>query len=103
MKQIQNTNINPVVALLLNIFVLVGIGDMMIGQTTKGVMKLLCSLVGLCLCCFPGLLIVILSHVDLYLSASALQNGESLGENEYKQELLFKIVKLIDKTAVYRG
>lgn len=82
---------------------LVGIGDIMIGQTSKGVMKLICSLVGLCLCCFPGVLVAVLSHVDLFLCASALQRGETLGENEYKQELLYKIVKVIDKTAVYRG
>lgn len=103
MKQITNRNVNPVLALLLNIFVLVGLGDIMIGQNKKGLMVLLCSIVGMCLCCLPGMMVVILSHIDVYLCASALQRGETLGENEYKQQLLFKIVSVIDKTATFRG
>lgn len=103
MKELQNRNANPVLALLLNIFVLPGLGDIMIGQTQKGLMVLVCAFVGTCLCCLPGAVLIILSHIDVYLCATALQRGETLGENEYKQELLFKIVRLIDKNAVYRG
>lgn len=103
MKQIQNRNANPIVALLLNIFILPGLGQMILGQSTKGIMIFLCALIGTCLCCIPGTVVIILSHVDAYLCAAALQRGESLGENEYKQELLFKIVRMIDKSAVYRG
>lgn len=103
MKEIRNPNANPVVALLLNIFVLAGLGDMVIGQNHKGIMVFLCALLGTCMCCVPGILVAVLSHVDVYLCAAALQRGETLGENEYKQELLYKIVKMIDKTAVYRG
>jgi len=103
MKQIQNRDVNPVVALLLNIFVLPGLGDMVIGQTNKGIMVLLCGLLGMCFCCIPGCVIIILSHIDVFLCASALQRGEILLENEYKQEFLYKIVKYIDKSAVYRG
>jgi len=103
MKQIHNTNANPVVSLLLSIFVLLGLGHMVIGQTNKGLMILLCGIIGSCLCCVPGIAVAILGHVDAFQCASALQRGETLGENEYKQELLYKIVKVIDKTAVYRG
>lgn len=103
MKFVARNDVNPIVALLLNVFVLLGLGDIMIGQTNKGLIKLLCAVVGMCACCVPGVLIAILSHIDVYLCATALQRGESLGENEYKQELLYKIVKMIDKSAVYRG
>lgn len=103
MKQIKNKNANPVVALLVNIFVLPGLGQMILGQSNKGIMVFLCALIGTCLCCVPGTVVVILSHVDAYLCASALQQGETLGENEYKQELLYKIVRIIDKSAVYKG
>lgn len=103
MKQIHRPDANPVVALLLNIFVLPGLGDMVIGQTNKGVMVFLCALIGTCLCCVPGWVVAILSHIDTYQCAAALQRGETLGENEYKQEWLFKIVRIIDKSAVYRG
>lgn len=57
----------------------------------------------MCACCAPGVLIAILSHVDVYLCATALQRGDPLGEDEYKQELLYKTVKMIDTIAVYRG
>ena len=103
MKQVRNSNANPVVSLLLNIFVLPGLGEMINGQSQKGIMVFLCAVIGTCLCCIPGTVVIILSHVDVYLCASALQRGETLGENEYKQELLYKIVKIIDKNAVYRG
>jgi TM2 domain-containing membrane protein YozV len=103
MKQLQNSNINPIVPLLLNVFVLPGLGDMMLGQNQKGIMVILCSLVGICLCCVPGAAVIILSHIDVYMCAAALQRGETIGENEYRQELLYKIVKVIDKSATYRG
>jgi TM2 domain-containing membrane protein YozV len=103
MKEIRNPDANPILALLLNIFVLAGLGEMVIGQNRKGITVFLCALLGTCMCCVPGILVVVLSHVDVYLSAAALQRGETLGENEYKQELLYKIVKIFDKTAVYRG
>lgn len=103
MKQIRNPNTNPVVPLLLNVLVLPGLGAMMLGQNQKGIFILLTGFVGMCLCCVPGILVIILSHIDVYLCASALQRGETLGENEYKQELLYKIIKFVDKSAFYRG
>lgn len=103
MKYLRNTSANPVVALLLNIFVLPGLGSMMIGQTHKGLMTLLAAVLGFFLCCIPGTVIVILSHIDAYQCAAALQRGETLGENQYKQELLYKIVHLFDKSAIYLG
>lgn len=75
----------------------------MLGQTKKGITVLLFAIVGTCLCCLPGIAIVVLSHVDVYQCADALNRGEPLEENEYKLELLYKIVSLVDKTAVYRG
>ncbi len=103
MKEIRNPDANPIVAVILNIFVLPGLGSMFIGQTHKGLMELVCVFLGFCLCCIPGVLVTILSHIDAYQCAAALKNGETLGENEYKQELLYKIVKMIDKSATYRG
>ena len=102
MKLVQNRDVNPIVALLANIF-LPGLGDMILGQTNKGIMVFVCSLLGTCLCCVPGIVVNILSHIDVYWCATSLQKGEPLGENEYKQELLFKAVRLIDKNAIYRG
>jgi hypothetical protein len=102
-KFIRNPDINPIAPLLLNILVLAGSGFMVIGQTKKGITLLLSSLVGICLCCLPGVLMVILSHVDLYMCTAALQRGETLQENEYRLEVLYKIVSLYDKTAVFNS
>jgi TM2 domain-containing membrane protein YozV len=103
MANVPPQSMNPVVPLLLNVFVLAGLGDIVLGQTKKGLTVLAFCLAGVCLCCLPGFLLVILSHIDVYMCATALQRGEPLDENEYKLELLYKIVSLVDKTAVYRG
>lgn len=102
-RKLRNPSTNPLVPLLMNIFVLVGSGNMIIGQTKKGLTLLAFSIVGMCMCCVPGVLMVVFSHVDVYMCAAALQKGETLGENEYRLELLYKIVSVIDKTAVYHG
>ena len=47
----------------------------------------------------PGLVIGVLSIIDSYQTAERLQKGEEIGENEYTQPLLFKIMKLVDKEA----
>ena len=102
-KQLRNPSTNPLVPLLMNVFVLVGSGNMIIGQTKKGLTLLAFSLVGMCMCCLPGVLMVVFSHVDVYMCATALQKGETLGENEYRLEILYKVVSVIDKSAVYKG
>jgi hypothetical protein len=37
--------------------------------------------------------------VDAYQTAERLQSGEEIGEDEYSQPLLFKIISLVDKEA----
>lgn len=103
MPNVPPQSTNPIVPLLLNIFVLAGLGDIVLGQTKKGLTVLGFCIVGMCLCCVPGILVAILSHIDVYLCAAALQRGEPLDENEYKQELLYKLVSMVDKSAVFRG
>ncbi|MBP7571485.1 MAG: hypothetical protein KBA95_15600 [Acidobacteria bacterium] len=90
---------NPVVALLLTWFIF-GLGHLLInGQQRKWLFTLIAGIVGSFLCVLPGLVIGVLSIIDSYQTAERLQKGEEIGENEYTQPLLFKIMKLVDKEA----
>lgn len=64
---------------------------------------LLATIVGSCLCLFPGVIVAILGIVDCYSVAKAVSEGQEVGANEFKIELLYKIVRIIDKTATYRA
>jgi hypothetical protein len=96
---IQKPDANPIVAALLTAFVFM-LGHLIInGQQRKWLFNLLANIIGTILCCIPGLVVFVLSVIDSYQTAERLQQGEAIGENEYSQPLLYKIVKIIDKTA----
>jgi uncharacterized membrane protein YedE/YeeE len=98
-KTIKKPDANPVVALLLTWFIF-GLGHLLInGQQRKWLFTLIAGIVGSFLCVLPGLVIGVLSIIDSYQTAERLQKGEEIGENEYTQPLLFKIMKLVDKEA----
>ena len=99
MSTIQKPDANPIVAALLTAFVF-GTGHYFInGQQRKWLFTLLAGVLGSILCCIPGMVIGILSIVDSYQTAERLQAGETIPENEYTSPLLFKAVRIIDKTA----
>ena len=103
MATISKPDANPIVAALLTWFIL-GIGHVVInGQTNKWIMTLVATIIGSILCVLPGIVIAILSVIDSYQTAERLKNGESIPENEYSNELLFKICKIIDKKATFKG
>ncbi len=98
-KTIKKPDANPVVALLLTWFIF-GLGHLLInGQQRKWLFTLIAGIIGSFLCVLPGLVIGVLSIIDSYQTAERLQKGEEIGENEYTQPLLFKIMKLVDKEA----
>jgi len=79
------------------------LGYILLGQAKKGMFVLLATIVGSCLCLFPGVIVAILGVVDSYNVAKAVSEGQQVGANEFKIELLYKIVRIIDKTATYRA
>ena len=98
-NRISKPDANPIVAAILTYFVF-NLGHLIVnGQQRKWIMSLVAIFVGTFLCCLPGTVIAILSAVDSYQTAQRLQSGEELGENEYTNALLYKIVRIIDKTA----
>ena len=102
MAQLQNKNLHPAVAVLLN-WLFPGLGLIILGQSQKGIWILIATIVGSALCGLPGIFIAILGYIDVYQVAEAIQQGAVVDENEYKQELLYKICKLVDKQAIYQS
>jgi hypothetical protein len=101
MAKISKPDANPIVAALLTWFVL-GTGHLIVnGQKTKWIKILIATLIGLVLCCLPGTVIGILSVIDAYKTAQKLQAGKEIDENEYSNELLYKIVSKLHKEAIY--
>jgi uncharacterized membrane protein YqaE (UPF0057 family) len=100
---IHKPDANPILALVLSLFLL-GLGHLVPnGQQRKFLFNLLATLAGTCACFLPGIVIAVLSIVDSYQTALRLQNGESIPENEYTFVPYFKVIKVIDKTATCAG
>jgi len=107
MAQIDpNTKPNPIVAVLGNFFCIL-LGYVLCGQTKKGIMvfavSFLASIATFFVGGLGGMVVGILGLMDVHAVAVALNAGEAVDENEYKQELLHKLVSFIDKTAVLKG
>ena len=117
MAVLENKNINPMAAAIANFCCLMILGYLLLGQARKGVFPLF-TLIGLLiidgilsriigpLILFAAplcLLLAIFVAIDAYQVAEAVQNGEQVDENEYKFEILYKLMRMIDKQAIYNG
>jgi biotin transporter BioY len=99
MSTISKPDANPIVALLLTWFVL-GLGHFLInGQQKKWIFTLVATFIGFILCYLPGLIIMIMSIADSYMTAKRLQSGEEIGEHEYSLPMLYKVCKIMHKEA----
>jgi len=100
MAKISKPDANPVVAALLSL--IWGLGHLVInGQKRKFIKILICQLLGLLACCIGSTIVGVLSIIDAYKTAQKLKAGKEVDENEYSVELLYKIVHMIDKEAIY--
>lgn len=103
MANVENKKTSPVIALVANWLVFGILGYILIGQTNKGIKVLIAAIIGSILCVLPGLVVAILGLVDVFQTAKAIESGEEVDENEYKNELLYKIVKNLHKEAIFKG
>jgi hypothetical protein len=63
-----------------------------------------CTSVGIGLLLWPVLLAIwVLAGFDAYTVAKAVEDGETVDENEYKVELLFKVMSNLHKDAIFNG
>jgi len=103
MSTVSKPNANPIAAALLS-FLIFSLGHLIInGQQSKWIYVLVLTFVGSLLCVLPGIIINILGAIDAYQTAERLKAGETIGENEYSNELLFKICKIVDKKATCKS
>jgi len=72
---------NPIVAAILSLLLLGGVGQLYLGQTKKGVIIIVASL--LLACVGIGLIIPIVGAIDAYMLAEKLQKGESIGDMQW--------------------
>lgn len=72
---------DPILVLVLNLLVAGGVGYIMMGQKTKGIVAIVAWLVLLVVTCGAGSAVVgILAAIDGYLQAQQLQQGKSVGQ-----------------------
>ena len=101
MSKLEPRGLSPIVPAIINAFSYCFLGYIMLGQTTKGVLIGVAASIGFLLCFFPGVFIAVLGAIDAHRIATALEAGEEIDVNQYKQETLYKIMKLVHKEAIY--
>ena len=72
---------NAIVAALLSLILLGGVGQIYLGQTKKGIIIMVVTLILSCI--GIGLITWILGAVDAYMMADKLQKGESIGDMQW--------------------
>ena len=100
MAILENKGKSPVVVALANFCCFGILGYILIGQSSKALLvfiaTIVLSLVGV------GIIISILAIIDGYQVAEAIEKGEEIDENEYKLEILYTIMKIVHKDAIYK-
>ncbi len=99
MANLEKKDSNPTVIGIANLLVFGGLGYLLIGQKDKAIKVIIITAILSCLGGI-GFIVAIFAFLDGVDVAKAVEAGEEVGENEYKNEILFKLMKLIDKEAV---
>jgi len=73
---------DPLLALILSLFLAGGAGQIYLGQTTKGIVIIVVSLV-LSPCFGIGLIPWLVGVIDAYQIAAMLKNGQSVGDWQF--------------------
>src|SRR4051795_10759709 len=99
MAKITKPDANPILALILAFF-LFGTGHLIVnGQKQKFIMGLVTWLISYVLCCFPGIIVGVLSTIDAYKTAQKLKAGKEIDENEYSFKPYYSVAKFLHKDA----
>ena len=71
---------DPILILVLNLLVAGGLGYIILGQKTKGIVAIIIWVVGWAACGIPSGIVSVLAAIDGYLQAQQLQQGKPVGE-----------------------
>jgi len=72
---------NPIVAAVLSFILLGGVGQIYLGQTKKGIIIMVVTLILSCI--GIGLITWIVGVIDAYIMADKLQKGEAIGDMQW--------------------
>jgi TM2 domain-containing membrane protein YozV len=72
---------NAILAAILSLLLFGGVGQIYLGQTKKGVILIVATLILSCV--GIGLIIPILGAIDAYMMADKLQKGETIGDMQW--------------------
>ncbi|HEU4520521.1 MAG TPA: hypothetical protein VFT12_00865 [Thermoanaerobaculia bacterium] len=70
---------DPILVLVLNLLI-GGVGYLIMGQKTKGIVAIVIWVLGWALCGIPSGIVAVLAAIDGYLQAQQLQQGKPVGE-----------------------
>src|SRR5215211_905349 len=71
---------DPILVLVLNLLVAGGVGYIIMGQKTKGIVAIVAWCAGLLACGVPSGILAIVTAIDGYLQAQQLQQGKPVGQ-----------------------
>ena len=71
---------DPILVLVLNLLVLGGLGYIIMGQKTKGIVAIVIWVCGLATCGIVSGLVAIAGGIDGYMQAQLLQQGHPVGQ-----------------------
>ena len=71
---------DPILVLVLNLLLAGGVGYIIMGQKTKGIVAIVVWLIGWVACGIPSGIVAVLGAIDGYLQAQQLQQGKPVGE-----------------------
>jgi TM2 domain-containing membrane protein YozV len=72
---------SPIIAALLSFLLFGGVGQIYLGQTKKGIILIVASI--LLSCIAVGVVVWIVGVVDAYIIADKLQKGQSVGDMQW--------------------
>lgn len=84
-QQIQPSNPpkNPILAAILSLLLLGGVGQLYLGQQKKGIILIVAWVVTWLIPCVGPILVSILGAIDAYMIADKLQKGETVGDMQW--------------------
>ncbi len=72
---------NAIIAAILSLLLLGGVGQLYLGQTKKGIILIVGTIILSCI--GVGLVIPIVGAIDAYMMAEKLANGETIGDMQW--------------------
>jgi hypothetical protein len=72
---------DPILVLVLNLLILGGVGSIILGQKTKGIVAMVIALaIGIPTCGVATLLVALFGAIDGYMQAEQLKQGHPIGQ-----------------------